>query len=200
MHGFTWSVLYMIKQKGFNDSHGIVFWISFYFFQKFDISAFVDLGVNLEVLKLLHLCMVCHEVCFQWWNKWILMISRKLIFECHFILFFHKFDLSVFVDLEKFQPWCFRSELLKSKNFFTYAWIVMKFALKDKAKGFSWLSGDGFWILMLFLCLNEPNMSQLSPWRSKRGFALANKRKFYSTVPAVIAFLRIFCCSKSQVP
>ena len=33
----------MIKKKGFNDSHGINFWISFYFFQKFDLSVFVDL-------------------------------------------------------------------------------------------------------------------------------------------------------------
>ena len=33
----------MIKQKGFNDSQGINFWIAFYFFQKLDISVFVDL-------------------------------------------------------------------------------------------------------------------------------------------------------------
>ena len=43
------------------------------FFQKFDLSVFVDLeknfspdtlGVNFEVLKL-HSCMDCHEVCFK---------------------------------------------------------------------------------------------------------------------------------------
>ena len=33
----------MIKQKGFNDSQGIIIWISFYFFQKLDLSVFVDL-------------------------------------------------------------------------------------------------------------------------------------------------------------
>ena len=63
----------MIKQRGFNDSQEINFCISFYFFQKL--------------------------------------------------------DLSVFVDLE---------------NFFIYAWIVMKFSLNDKAKVFSWYSGDCF--------------------------------------------------------
>ena len=63
----------MIKQKGFHDSQGINFLISFYFFQKLDRSVFVDLenfspdtlGVKLEVLQLLHLCMDCHEVCFK---------------------------------------------------------------------------------------------------------------------------------------
>ena len=33
----------MIKQKGFNDPQGIKFWISFSFFQKLDLSVFVDL-------------------------------------------------------------------------------------------------------------------------------------------------------------
>ena len=33
----------MIKQKGFHDSQGINFQISFYFFQKLDVSVFVDL-------------------------------------------------------------------------------------------------------------------------------------------------------------
>ena len=33
----------MIKQKGFNDSQEMNFWISFYFFQKLDLSVFVDL-------------------------------------------------------------------------------------------------------------------------------------------------------------
>ena len=33
----------MIKQKGFHDSQGINFRISFYFFQKLDVSVFVDL-------------------------------------------------------------------------------------------------------------------------------------------------------------
>ena len=31
------------KQNGLNDSQEINFWISFYFFQKLDISTFVDL-------------------------------------------------------------------------------------------------------------------------------------------------------------
>ena len=58
----------MMEQKGFHDFQGIHFWILFYFFQKFDLRVFVDLEnsspdtllVNLEVLKLLHLCMDCH--------------------------------------------------------------------------------------------------------------------------------------------
>ena len=65
----------MIKESGFNDSQGIKFlnFISF-FFQKLDLNAFVYLkkkfspdtsGVSLEVVKLLHLCMDCHEVCFK---------------------------------------------------------------------------------------------------------------------------------------
>ena len=33
----------MMKQKGFHDSQEINFWISFYFFQKLDLSVFVDL-------------------------------------------------------------------------------------------------------------------------------------------------------------
>ena len=33
----------MINQKVFIDSQGINFWISFYFFQKLDLSVFVDL-------------------------------------------------------------------------------------------------------------------------------------------------------------
>ena len=33
----------MIKQKGFHDSYGIIFWILFYFFQKLDLSVFVVL-------------------------------------------------------------------------------------------------------------------------------------------------------------
>ena len=33
----------MIKQKGFYDSQGMNFWISFYFFQKLDLSSIVDL-------------------------------------------------------------------------------------------------------------------------------------------------------------
>ena len=33
----------MMKQKGFNDSQEINFWIYFYFFQKLDLSALVDL-------------------------------------------------------------------------------------------------------------------------------------------------------------
>ena len=33
----------MIKQKGFNDSQEINFWILFYFFQKLDLNVFVDL-------------------------------------------------------------------------------------------------------------------------------------------------------------
>ena len=45
-----------------------------FFLEKSVFSALVDLekifspdtlGVNLEVLKLLHLCMACHEVCFK---------------------------------------------------------------------------------------------------------------------------------------
>ena len=50
--------------------------ISFYFFQILDLGVFVDLkekknfspdtlGVKFEVLKLLHLCMDCHEVCLK---------------------------------------------------------------------------------------------------------------------------------------
>ena len=63
----------MINQKVFIDSHGINFRISFNFFQKLDLSVFVDLeknfipdtlGVNFEVLKL-HLCMYYCEVCFK---------------------------------------------------------------------------------------------------------------------------------------
>ena len=53
---------------------GYIFFISLYFFQKFDLSVFVDLkknfspdtlGVNFEVLTLLHLCMDCHVLCFK---------------------------------------------------------------------------------------------------------------------------------------
>ena len=33
----------MMKQKGFHDSQGINFWISFYFSLKLDFSALVDL-------------------------------------------------------------------------------------------------------------------------------------------------------------
>ena len=58
----------MMKQKGYHDFQGNNFWISFYFFQKFNLRVFVDLEnfspdtlrVNFEVLKLLHLCMDCH--------------------------------------------------------------------------------------------------------------------------------------------
>ena len=32
------------EAMGFHDSQEIDFWISFYFFQKFDLSVFVDLG------------------------------------------------------------------------------------------------------------------------------------------------------------
>ena len=39
---------------------------------------------------------------------------------------------------------------LKSYNFFIYAWIVMKFALNDKAKGFYWFPGDNFLNFTLF--------------------------------------------------
>ena len=51
----------MIKQKGFHDSQGMNFWISFHFLQKLDLSVFVGfspdtLGVNFEVLNL-HLYM-----------------------------------------------------------------------------------------------------------------------------------------------
>ena len=65
----------MTMQKGFNDSQEINFWISFYFFQKLDLSTFVDLEkiqpdsikVNFEVLKFLYLCLDCHEFfCFKW--------------------------------------------------------------------------------------------------------------------------------------
>ena len=61
-----------IKQKGFNDCQGIN--SQFNFFQKLDLSVFVNLeknfspdtlGVNFEVLKL-HLCMYYCEVCFKW--------------------------------------------------------------------------------------------------------------------------------------
>ena len=50
--------------------------------------------------------------------------SQEINFGISFY-FFQKLDLSVFVDLD-------------------YAWIVMKFALNDKTKGFSRLSGDEF--------------------------------------------------------
>ena len=43
MHGLSPNLLEMIKQKELNDSQGINFWISFYFFQKLDLSLFVDL-------------------------------------------------------------------------------------------------------------------------------------------------------------
>ena len=33
----------MIKQKGFHDYQGISLWIIFYFFQKLELSVFVDL-------------------------------------------------------------------------------------------------------------------------------------------------------------
>ena len=65
----------MIKQKGFHDSQGINFSVLFYFFQKLDLSVFVDLQinfspdtlrVNLEVAKRLHLRIDCHGVCFKW--------------------------------------------------------------------------------------------------------------------------------------
>ena len=86
----------MIKQKVFNDSQEINVWISFYFFQKLDLSMFVDLekiqpwvpdtlGVNFEVLNLLYLCLDCHEFCFKWWSKRILMVFMGKIFEFHFI-------------------------------------------------------------------------------------------------------------------
>ena len=60
----------MIKLRGFNDSQEINFLILFYFFQKLDHNAFVNLekflpdtlGVNFEVLKLLHLAIDGHEL------------------------------------------------------------------------------------------------------------------------------------------
>ena len=43
-----------------------------------------SIRVNFEVLKLLHLCMDCHEVCFKWWSKGVFMILRRWIFEFYF--------------------------------------------------------------------------------------------------------------------
>ena len=43
MHGLSQNLLYMIKQRGFNDSQEIIFWILFHFLQKFNLSVFVDL-------------------------------------------------------------------------------------------------------------------------------------------------------------
>ena len=87
----------MIKQRSFDDSQGIKFFILFFFyFILFSEIGFWCvcglgknfspdiLGVNLEVLKLLHLFMDCHEVCFKWWSKRVFMILRRLIFEFHF--------------------------------------------------------------------------------------------------------------------
>ena len=58
--------------------------------------------------------------------------------------FFQKLDLSVFVDLEKFQP-CpdtlgVNFEVLDLHLYMDYC----DFALGDEAKGFSWLPGDKF--------------------------------------------------------
>ena len=66
----------MMKQKGFHDSHAGDKFLNFIlFFPEFYLSVFVDLEnfspetdnirVNFEVLKLLHLCMDLHEVCFK---------------------------------------------------------------------------------------------------------------------------------------
>ena len=57
----------------FNDSQEISLSTSFYFFQKLDLGVLANsekfspdiIGVNFEVLKLLHLCMDCHEVCLK---------------------------------------------------------------------------------------------------------------------------------------
>ena len=43
--------------------------------------------------------------------------SQGMIFQILFY-FFHKLDLSVFVDLKKFQPWYFWSELWSPKTSF----------------------------------------------------------------------------------
>ena len=88
----------MINQRGFNNSQEINFWISFYFFQKLDHSLFEDLEifspdsvrVNFEVLKLLHLCMDCHKICFKWYSKGVFMILRRVIFEYNFCSYIQK--------------------------------------------------------------------------------------------------------------
>ena len=97
----------------FNRSHGINFWISFYFFQKFDLSVFVNFekfyprygvtfGVNFEILNL-HLCMdYCEFALVDEAKGFSWLTGEKIL---NFILFFQKLDLSVFVDSEKFQPW-----------------------------------------------------------------------------------------------
>ena len=63
-----------MKQRGFHDRQGISFWNFILFFHKLDLSVFVDLEknfspgtiiLNFEVLKVLHLCKDCHEVCFK---------------------------------------------------------------------------------------------------------------------------------------
>ena len=59
--------------KGFSGLPGDKFLNFILFFQKLDLSVFVDLEnfrpgsirLNVEVLKLLHLCMDCHEDCFK---------------------------------------------------------------------------------------------------------------------------------------
>ena len=37
-----WNLLEIIEQEGFHDSQAINIWILFYFFQKLDLSVFVD--------------------------------------------------------------------------------------------------------------------------------------------------------------
>ena len=76
MHGLSENLFLKIKQRSFDASQETNLWFSFYFFQKLDLSVLVDLEkifnhdtleVNLEeVLKLLQLCMDCHQIYFKW--------------------------------------------------------------------------------------------------------------------------------------
>ena len=81
------------------------------------------------------------------------MIKQKDFIDCQEInfwisfYFFQKLDFSVFVDFEKFQPLIPQEWTLKSLNLI-YVCIIVKFALNDRAKGFSWFSGDWFFNLI----------------------------------------------------
>ena len=123
MHGLSWNLLYMMKQKGFHDSQEINFWISFYFFQKLDLSVFVDLEkfqpwyIESELWRP-KTSSFMHGLS---WNLLYMMKqkgfhdSQEINFWISFY-FFQKLDLSVFVDLEKFQPWYIESELWRPKT------------------------------------------------------------------------------------
>ena len=126
----------MIKQKGFHNSKGINFLILFDFFQKLDLSVFVDLEkfqpwyltIELESPKtssFMHGLSVMKFALNDIAKGFYWFPSDKFL---NFILFFPEIGFSVFVDFKKFQPWYLRSELWSPKSLFMYGllWICFK--------------------------------------------------------------------------